>query len=173
MSYNPSAVAAFIGARLQHPVPQCNSSNPRVSTIRVDQYKSKFDDVRVYCTLAHEDEVQKAWSEDMTKCHATGLDELVKFAHPQQEFIDACWSRDARHYRQCYIDMVKLVAWEHVASITGCADHSLLLQNNEEELDESIAYFVKIGWLPCISTKEFASWEELKSTVMSVMKATR
>lgn len=33
---NIEAIAAFIGARLQHPRPECNGRNPRVSTIKVD-----------------------------------------------------------------------------------------------------------------------------------------
>jgi len=115
-----SIAAAFIGARLQHVLPRCNSRHlGPVSTISVEQYKSKFNYVRIYCTLADPDLVQ-------AKAEAAGfaVDAL---------FTATCLRRDAMFYRQCYLDMVTLMPHLREA-ICSQADYYELLFADVAEL---------------------------------------
>lgn len=127
------ACAAFIGARLQHRKPLCNSRNPRCSTIHVEQYKEKFGDVRVYCTLADDEEVRAKWEEE-----GNGGD-------PTPEFRAKCLARDAYFYRRVYLDMVSLVPQYHNAILLA-ADHEELLQDDEFSIDAYVTA-LKPEWL--------------------------
>jgi len=126
------AIAAFIGARLQHPVPRCNSTNPRVSTIAVHQHKSKFGQVRVYCDLADTEQVRQAWAESS---EWTDADEVPI------DFRDRCLVNDADHYRMTYLEMASLVP-QYKNQIFSGSDFPELLFDKDEldkwltELDE-------------------------------------
>lgn len=162
-NFNYSSIAAFIGARLQHPQPPCNGRSP-VSTIRVDQYKTKFNSVRIYCHLADEKLVYNAWDQRYPN----------SLSSPAQAFIDRCWMIDAEHYRGCYIDMVELLGG--YASFVHDADYYVLLCASEEELDYVIEQRSKgechcgINDGPSISGRNFASYDELKDCVKKVMQ---
>ena len=116
-------VAMFVGAALQHPMPPCNGEGV-ISTIHVDQYKTKFNDIRIYCRLAHPDLVKSLWST------------LSKEGEPTVEFRQSCLENDARHYRRCYLSMFCLLSDEDlVASLKAPANYSELLCKTPEELD--------------------------------------
>jgi hypothetical protein len=118
-------IAAFIGARLQHPRPPCNGRNPRVSTIHVDQYKEKFWNVRIYCALASTEEVEAKWAE------------FGREGQPDDAFYAMCLMHDARHYRRCYLEMVSLVPRLR-KRICNAADYSVLLQDNADVACEQL-----------------------------------
>lgn len=121
-----SPIAAFIAARLQYPMPPCNSRHgPRVSTISVDQHKDKFNYVRIYCTLADPEEIKFAWTE-----HGNEGESI-------EEFKALCLKRDMRHYRRCYMDMVAIVP--HLRDrICSSADYGNLLYETYAELEAHI-----------------------------------
>jgi len=122
-------LAAYIAARMQHPRPRSNGHNARVSTIRVDQHKEKFGAMRIYCTLAHEDEVLAKWHE---KNNA---------GDPDAKFIADCFLADARWYRACYMDMVNIVP-NMYEKICGQADYSELLKEDVAALDKRMDEYV-------------------------------
>jgi hypothetical protein len=117
-----TAMAKFIAATLQHPNPRCNSRNHRISTIKVMQHKEKFGAVNVYCELADINMVADEWTE------RGGVGE------PTSEFIEQCFIRDARVYRNVYVDMIKLVP-HYRKALTCRADYYELLFMNKEKLD--------------------------------------
>jgi len=122
--HHVSHIAAFIGARLQHPRPSMNGKNSRVSTIKVDQYKDKFNYVRIYCTLADDEEVKSCWQEQ------NGDENL---ALTKEMFKARCLRNDARHYRRCYMDMVEIIP--HLrARICAQADYAELLYGTYDEV---------------------------------------
>ena len=160
--FNHSAIASFIGARLHHPNPPCNGCG-RVSSIKVTQYKTKFDSVRIYCKLVDDDLMMDEWRSRPN----------YTYSLPSQEFINRCWERDAEHYRRCYIDMVELLGG-YAAFIDG-ADYYVLLCASEEELDEVVngceenTYHCGVNYGPSIAGRQFASYDELKACVKKVM----
>lgn len=133
-------IAAFIGARLQYPSPECNGQgNKWVSTIRVDQHKEKFFYARVYCSLAAKDLVKEKWQwmrknyEFLSKMRSHYVPDLALAnaeettdEEPSVSFIARCVKRDAIHYRQVYLDMVSLQPHLH-DKICSQADHRELL----------------------------------------------
>ena len=124
-------VAMFVGAALNHPMPPCNGSTP-VSTIHVAQYKTKFNDIRIYCTLAHPGLVKEAWTS------------LGEPGDPPPAFFNKCLRRDAAHYRECHLAMFGLLDDEDmVASLKAPADYSELLCESPEELDRLLDYNVE------------------------------
>ena len=126
--FDPSStIAMFIAAALQHPNPPCNGHNKRVSTIHVEQYKNKFNEVIVYCTLADDKQVLDAWRESGNEGEYT------------PEFRHKCLLNDAKHYRKCYRKMLRLVPQYH-DMIMGRPDHSMLLQDDIVKLDQFLSY---------------------------------
>jgi len=136
-----SSAAAFVGARLQYPLPECNSRRPRVSTIRVDQHKAKCGFARIYCTLAHEDEVAAAWRE----LHGAGPHAADASAR-WDEHKDRCMLHDAVHYRRCYMDMVALVP-DLRERLCSQADYEGLLQANFEG---ALAWLTNLPVVGCL-----------------------
>lgn len=135
-------LAAFVGARLQHPNPEINGQgNPWVSTILVEQYKEKFWYARVYCKLAWPALVKQKWQwlkdnkELMSKRparYSTRID--VTADEPTDEFFAACVKRDALYYREVYRDAVALQP--HLKSqICSQADYTELLFDSYLEIE--------------------------------------
>jgi hypothetical protein len=123
MSYRPSDIALFIGAALNHRLPPGNGSGFQ-STIAVHQYKSKFDEVRIYCTLAHTDLVQDLWAT------------LGREGSPDEAFIKSCLQFDARHYRRCYLSMIEILSDKEMGlQIRNSSDYPEILFFNKDELD--------------------------------------
>jgi hypothetical protein len=123
-----SNVAMFVGAALNHPMPPCNGGEI-ISTIHVDQYKTKFDDVRIYCKLAHPDLVKAAWASQAGS------------GEPPDEFKRVRFFLDAQHYRACYFAMFQLLNDEElIASLKGPADYSEALCKTPEELDRVLNF---------------------------------
>ena len=127
-------MAAFIGARLNYRIPECNGPRKYVgrdiSTIKVDQHKEKFWYIRIYCTLADPGLVQQRWLEDRER-EADGEE-------PPQEFKDKCFRHDAFHYRRCHLDMMALVPERQHKRIRSQADYWELLFSTKEELEKCI-----------------------------------
>jgi len=127
-------IAAFIGARLNYTVPECNG--PRrymgrdITTIRVGQHKEKFWNVIVYCQLADESLVQQRWLEDRER-EADG-----EAAPP--EFIEKCFKHDAWHYRRCYMDMLRLLPQRMHNRVRCCADYGELLYDTRAEMEAMV-----------------------------------
>ncbi len=138
--YHPSGtIAMFIAAALQHPNPEGNGRHSRISTIRVDQHKNKFDQVVVYCTLAAHDLVDKA-------CVA----ERDESNNPTVEFIKKCRRHDAVHYRRCYLEMLSLVP-QFRDMLWARPDYGYLLLDTKEEIrnwfggnDDHVKYVAKM-----------------------------
>ncbi len=114
------SVAMYIGAALQHPLPSCNGAGPS-STIRVDQYKTKFSDVRIYCSMADSELVNSYWK-------------TTKTGEPTEEFIKERIFFDAVHYRDCYMSMEEFLSPEEWECVKDPADYPELLCSNKEEL---------------------------------------
>lgn len=137
-------MAAFIGARLNYVLPVCNSGKhggKLVSTIRVDQSKEKFWYARVYCELADDGLVTDKWlveHEREVDCEA-----------PTPEFRAKCFKRDAFHYRQVYLDMMKLVPVRLHKRIRDAADYHELLFDNVVEVD------AWVDTLACLASDTF------------------
>lgn len=129
--YKMSDVAMFVGAALNHPTPPCNGTGP-ISTIHVDQYKTKFNDIRIYCTLAKPDLVKEVWAS------------LGESGDPPKTFFDKCLRRDASIYRECHLAMFRLLDDEDmIASLKAPAVYSELLCKSPEELDRLLDYNVE------------------------------
>lgn len=111
---DPYYVAMFVGAALNHPLPPCNGKG-NISTIFISQYKTKFNDIRIYANLAYPDLVMNEW---LLRGHD---------GEPSSEFKNKCLERDARHYRDCYLSMAALLNDKEVKS-------SLLIPANYPEL---------------------------------------
>jgi hypothetical protein len=129
------AIAEFIGAALNYPMPRCNGYGvaSMASTIRVDQFKEKFGDVRVYCQLAAPELVKEAYD---------SLKERSKmWKHPCTQTLEKYTRErfvcDAKHYRSVYLNMVELVP-KYRKMIVGAADYYELLQYDAESLDAFI-----------------------------------
>jgi len=121
---NLSTTAMFIAAALRFPQPRCNGRGKWVSTINVDQYKVKFTDVRIYCTLAHPELVKDHWQE------------LQKEGEPDEAFKVQCLLDDARHYRNCYLSMLELLPADAAHLVCQAADYFELLCKDLRELDQ-------------------------------------
>lgn len=123
-----SAIAMFIGAALQHPVPPCNGTCKRSSTISITQYKQKFNEIRIYCELANSQLVNELFVE------------LGGVGEPTDEFKRQAFINDARHYRDCYLSMTRLLTQDDAESVTCAADYRELLCSDLKELDTYIDY---------------------------------
>lgn len=97
-----------------------------ISTITVEQAKSKFSGIRIYCDFADPELVRLKWA----ACRAD--EELVDHS---VEWEAACYTFDARLYRNSYKNMMTLCPQFHDA-LRDHADYSGLLCETREELDE-------------------------------------
>lgn len=126
-----SDVAMFVSAALNHPMPPCNGTGP-MSTIHVAQHKTKFNDIRIYCTLANPDLVKEVWAS------------LGEAGDPPPSFFEKCLRRDAMHYRECHFAMFGLLDDEDmIASLKGPSNYPELLCKSPEELDRLLDYNVE------------------------------
>jgi hypothetical protein len=117
-------VPEVIGALLSHPIPRSNTAGwwegRMNSTIRVDQWKTKFFDVRIYCTLADSDKVA-----------ALAAKIGVENDDAQRRW---CLVNDAVIYRNAYIVGI-LFAPAYADNITGGADYPALLAPRLEDAE--------------------------------------
>jgi hypothetical protein len=123
------SIAAFIGARLQHPMPETSRrAGQSVSTIGVTQYKDKFGYVRIYCTLADRDLVQVKY-----------LQAPLQSASPEppKGFRDKCFRLDAYHYRNCYMEMIEIIPRLKLR-IRAQADYNELLMDDVAEMKAQV-----------------------------------
>ena len=103
------------------------------STISVQQHKEKFGTVRVYCTLADTQKVQRAWQRNLRQWRkkADGSPRPSR-----EEFRHRCLTSDMRWYRSVYAKAI--ASWPHYEeAIRNSAENDILLMN-EEELDKAI-----------------------------------
>jgi hypothetical protein len=127
-------MAAFIAARLNYVLPECNSGvhgGKPVSTIHVDQHKEKFWYVRVYCRLADDSLVTKKWLAERRQ-EADG-------EVPSAEFRERCLHHDAIHYRVVHRDMARLVHPRLHKRILSQADYFELLYDDVNSLQQNLA----------------------------------
>jgi len=116
-------VAMFVGAALNHSVPRGNGQG-YISTINVSQYKTKFNDIRIYCDLANPQLISDLWSH------------MGKSGEPSDQFIDQCLFFDAQHYRNCYLSMLDILNNEDIKkSLKEPASYPELLFREPIELD--------------------------------------
>lgn len=115
-------VAGFIAAGLNHPAPVLDGGKP-VSTILVDQHKQKFNNVRIYCTLAAARLVDEAW------ITSGGSGQFT------EAFIVQRFYADAVHYRRTYLSMIELLPERTVHCVCGSADYPELLCKDKNELE--------------------------------------
>ena len=135
---NMGDVAMFVAASLNYPPPQVDGTIRPVSTIQVGQFKTKFGDVRIYCKLAHRDLVRSMWT-----C-------LGNEGEPTEQFVQNRIRWDARHYRDCYLSMVRILSnvpdgEQFVSSLVNGADHRELLYENKDALNDSIIREIERG----------------------------
>ena len=146
-----SDVAMFVGAALQHDLPECNTFTAdkfrKVSTILVSQYKQKFSDIRIYCELAHERLVKEAYTASEPKMS-------------YKDFLSYRVYEDASHYRICYKTMMA-VAPEYKDALFNGADRPELLVDSETEMEPYIC-----AWLD--KTYRCADLVEVKSLLRRV-----
>lgn len=117
-------IAMFVGAALNHPLPPCNGRG-NISTIRVNQYKTKFSDIRIYCELANTELIEEYWSS------------LGKEGKPTEEFKLNCLIHDAKHYRECYLSMANMLTdIQTFRSLIDPASYPELLFSNLGLLDD-------------------------------------
>jgi hypothetical protein len=124
-----SEIAMYVAAALNHPLPPCNGRG-NISTISVAQYKTKFNEIRVYCQFADESLVLDLWK----------LIYPEKGDSPSEDFISKCLFNDATHYRYCYLSMKKILKDQDdmVSSLVEGASYTELLFENKEKLEEYI-----------------------------------
>jgi hypothetical protein len=127
---NMGDVAMFVASSLNFPPPSIDGSRP-ISTIRVNQFKTKFEEVRIYCDLACPSLVRSTWTF------------LGNEGEPTQQFIQNRMRWDARHYRDCYLSMVRILSnipdgEQFISSLVNGADHRELLYENKNELNDAI-----------------------------------
>lgn len=119
-------IANFIASALQHPIPLADiiSGGPGrpISTIEVSQHKNKFDQVRVYCTLASYNLVSENWALDGGE------------GHPSPAYRQVCMMHDAHIYRDAYRGMVALVP-DLRNMIMSQADFAYLLSDTMKDVD--------------------------------------
>lgn len=157
MLNNSTTIAAFIGARLQHPIPEYNSCQHRISTIRVEQYKSKFNEVRVYCSIAHIEELAKAAEENGSPGIALDMN-----------FQRGWLFKDIEHYRRTYFDMCALLDYKR-NDILSSADYRLFLCKDESELDKMISKFNDITSVKTTHAL-FEDYNDLREVTLHLMQ---
>jgi len=127
---NMGDVAMFVASSLNYPIPQFEGRR-FVSTIRVNQFKTKFGHIRIYCQLASPALVQDAWSA------------LGKEGEPTAEWIENRLRNDALHYRDCYLSMAKILSCvpdgdELITYLVDSSDYRELLYPNKDALNDMI-----------------------------------
>lgn len=135
---NLNNVAMFIAAALQHPNPPCNGRKKWVSTIKVDQYKTKFNFVRIYCTLADPELVKKVMDDDPKFIEAKRSNLYADIDLEIASFSKQCLIDDARHYRKCYLSMMSLLPEDLIKYVKSEADYPELLCHDIDELNQLI-----------------------------------
>lgn len=175
------SAAAFIAARLQYNNPPCNDENPWVSTISIDQHKTKFGFACVYCQLASDELVKKKWRwlkirqeriESGEKIYGVRIDpSLLASDELTEEFRKRCLLTDARHYRNVYMDMVGLRP-DLRSQICSHADYSELLYGDYDEIVRTIdkkaddGYQVQLqGLMNRYSVSSVESFKQFMKTV--------
>lgn len=164
-------LAAFIAARLNYIVPDCNGSRQTrgmpISTISVSQHKEKFFWVRIYCGLANKDMVQARWTAEGNE------------GEPTPEYHDKRKRLDAWHYRTCYLDMMRMVDAKYKFRIRSQADFAELLFDDEKELFEKLDKVAKAAEASDIEYDGLAGYrsrwgakdnEELKQKLAALYK---
>lgn len=124
-------VPMFLGAALDHELPLCNGKG-RCSTIRVEQYKSKFSEIRIYCKLADSGRVLELWERDQyeTRVKSDGS------SWSYEELRKKCLFNDAVHYRSCYMAMLALLTNEDdKRNVRNGADYRELLCEDELQMN--------------------------------------
>ncbi len=119
--------AFYIATSLRHPLSDSQSQFfSWSSTIEVSQYKSKFGQTCVYCTLAETNLVNEMWA---VQGHA---------GEASPEFRALRLACDAAIYRISYLGFVSLVP-EYRDNVIGRADYPYLLHDRIEQIDAWIA----------------------------------
>lgn len=96
------------------------------STIAVDDYKSRFDTVRIYCELADESKVWEKWEKHAPQSELNG-------GSPSETFRSKCLLNDCVLYRNAYYDALALVP-EFKDQLFISADYPVLLCNKVEQI---------------------------------------
>ena len=168
-------VPMFLGSALDHELPICNGKG-RCSTIKVDQYKSKFSEIRIYCTLADGMRVLELWEREQyaTRMKHDGT------SWDYEEFRKKCLFNDAVHYRSCYMAMLSLLTNEEdKRGVRGgasyrellCEDElqmNIFLQKDIEKAPQFPQYFEH--YRSCYDVQNF---DELKIYLLKVMSYSR
>ena len=136
-----SSIARFIGSNLNYQVPRCNgmglSGSGMVSTIRVDQHKEKFGEVRVYCALAAPELIEETYKARILKVDEERAKGFKSTLVTPEVYAGYRLAADAEHYRRTYMSMIDLVP-HYRDIIRSCADYSELLCYDVAEFDASL-----------------------------------
>lgn len=181
-------IASWIGYALEGSIHGAMREPQFLSTIAVHQTKEKFGEVRCYCHFSDPDGVQKKYDEKVQSLLSRNeeyhrwkngehtpenrwvVDSYESGRYPleipsREEFGQECHLKDAKWYRQVYLDAVKL--WpQYEKVIVGAADYWELLFKTEAELE---AYFSR----RVEETQESAAkygWDDLDERLDTVEK---
>lgn len=168
-------VPMFLGSALDHELPICNGKG-RCSTIRVEQYKTKFSEIRIYCRLADSNRVHKLWIDENyeTRTKRDGT------PYEYEEFRKQCLFNDAVHYRSCYMAMLALLTNEEdKRNVCGGASYrellcddelhmNLFLQKDIEKAPQFPQYFEHYR-----TVYDVQNFDELKIYLLKVMSYSR
>ena len=120
-----TTIANIIAAQLASP-----GGNRVRSTIDIQQAKSKFKSVRVYCELGNRDRVNESW-----ELVGSSRSEENNNDEPTEEFIQQAYKRDATLYRRIYLQTCEL--FPHYKNyIKPYADYPQFLCETQEEIDK-------------------------------------
>lgn len=103
--YALSALSKFLAVHMEHD-----------STIMVEQYKSKFNSVRVYCTLVDENKLIERW-ENSPEIEGNEIPDY---------FRTQCLQRDCIAYRRAYYDALHICP-QFKDEMFSYADYPVLL----------------------------------------------
>ncbi len=128
-------IARWMGYALEGCIHGFNLRRRAESTIRVQQTKEKFGEIRVHCDLADEDLVREEWEKN----------EPVLVV--SEEFTMKCLKWDRYHYNRVYADAQRLFP-QYAREITGAADFKQLTHATPEAAAQYLRDQVmgKCGW---------------------------
>lgn len=128
-------IARWMGYALEGCIHGFNLRRRASSTIRVEQTKEKFGEIRIYCWLADEDLVREEWEKE-----SPGL-------YVSEEFKRRCLKWDRYHYNHVYADAQHLFP-QYARKIVSAADYRYLTHTTPEVAVQYLRDQVmgKCGW---------------------------
>jgi hypothetical protein len=128
-------ISAFIAWGLEAQQSGWSITPQQMSTIAVSQHKEKFGTVRVYCTLAASEKVNRVWRKELRSWR----ERLPGDDSPRpckKMFKQQCLERDMTWYRIVYMQAIRL--WPHYEKAITCAASEHHLLETPRELEDAV-----------------------------------